>query len=230
MVTPLCMCLYCTLFFDVVLQTQGVEAVFKDPPDPEHLPGSLLPPQVMRPQHHAHRSKVPGVGGGQEVMAAERPCWGAGGPCKPSRFCRKPPPWAGPTPLAPGPRCVRARRHSQAVQTMRCRQHEVARDEGGAAEVASAQLQRSYEGPGVRPGCPAPHDLRGQRGAWGHGLRPGAQGASRAAPGKSGLHARGEGERVLALALNCTTVVFRELCRPVNFNHRDLGWLFPVSL
>ena len=123
----------------------------------------------MRPQHHAHRSKVPGVGGGQEVMAAERPCWGAGGPCKPSRFCRKPPPWAGPTPLAPGPRCVRARRHSQAVQTMRCRQHEVARDEGGAAEVASAQLQRSYEGPGVRPGCPAPHDLRGQRGAWGHG-------------------------------------------------------------
>ena len=30
--------------------------------------------------------------------------------------------------------------------------------------------------------------------------RRGSQGASRAAPGKSGLHARGEGERVLALA------------------------------
>ena len=31
-------------------------------------------------------------------------------------------------------------------------------------------------------------------------LRVASQGASRAAPGKSGLHARGEGERVLALA------------------------------
>ena len=31
--------------------------------------------------------------------------------------------------------------------------------------------------------------------------RRGSQGASRAAPVKSGLHARGEGERVLALAL-----------------------------
>ena len=30
-------------------------------------------------------------------------------------------------------------------------------------------------------------------------MRRGSQGASRAAPGKSGLHARGEGERVLAL-------------------------------
>ena len=29
--------------------------------------------------------------------------------------------------------------------------------------------------------------------------RRGSQGASRAAPGKSGLHARGEGERVMAL-------------------------------
>ena len=34
------------------------------------------------------------------------------------------------------------------------------------------------------------------RGAW---RRRGSQGASGAAPGKSGLHARGEGERVLAL-------------------------------
>ena len=36
---------------------------------------------------------------------------------------------------------------------------------------------------------------------WGfsHEARRGSQGASRAAPGKSGLHARGEGERVLAL-------------------------------
>ena len=32
-----------------------------------------------------------------------------------------------------------------------------------------------------------------------HEVRRGSQGASRAAPGKSGLHARGEGERVLAL-------------------------------
>ena len=32
-----------------------------------------------------------------------------------------------------------------------------------------------------------------------HEVRRGPQGASRAAPGKSGLHARGEGERVLAL-------------------------------
>ena len=32
--------------------------------------------------------------------------------------------------------------------------------------------------------------------------RRGSQGASRAAPGKSGLHACGEGERVLALANN----------------------------
>ena len=36
---------------------------------------------------------------------------------------------------------------------------------------------------------------------WGfsHEARRGSQGASRAAPGKSGLHARGEGERVIAL-------------------------------
>lgn len=117
---------------DVVLQVQGVEAVFKDPLDPEHLPGSLPPPQIMRPQHHAHRSKVPGVAGGQEVMgggspgseAAERPRWGAGGPCKPSRFCRKPPPWAGPTPLAQGPSmCAPAetltRRSDNALPTAR---------------------------------------------------------------------------------------------------------------
>ena len=32
-----------------------------------------------------------------------------------------------------------------------------------------------------------------------HEVRWRAQGASRAAPGKSGLHARGEGERVIAL-------------------------------
>ena len=36
---------------------------------------------------------------------------------------------------------------------------------------------------------------------WGfsHEARRGSQGASRAAPGKSGLHAHGEGERVVAL-------------------------------
>ena len=32
-------------------------------------------------------------------------------------------------------------------------------------------------------------------------VRPGAQGASRVAPGKSGLHVRGEGERIIALEL-----------------------------
>ena len=32
-----------------------------------------------------------------------------------------------------------------------------------------------------------------------HEVQQGAQGASRAAPGKSGLHARGEGEHVMAL-------------------------------
>ena len=32
-----------------------------------------------------------------------------------------------------------------------------------------------------------------------HEVRRGAQGASLMAPGKSGLHARGEGERVMAL-------------------------------
>ena len=33
-----------------------------------------------------------------------------------------------------------------------------------------------------------------------HEVRQGAQGASRVVPGKSGLHARPEGERVIALA------------------------------
>ena len=32
-----------------------------------------------------------------------------------------------------------------------------------------------------------------------HEVRQGAQGASHVAPGKSGLHVRGEGERVIAL-------------------------------
>ena len=42
--------------------------------------------------------------------------------------------------------------------------------------------------------------LGGRAAAADHGRAlAGAQGASRAAPGKSGLHARGEGERVLAL-------------------------------
>ena len=43
---------------------------------------------------------------------------------------------------------------------------------------------------------------------WGfsHEARRGRQGAFRAAPGKSGLHARGEGERVLALeSRECAT-------------------------
>ena len=34
--------------------------------------------------------------------------------------------------------------------------------------------------------------------------RRGSQGASRAAPGKSGLHERGEGERVIVLAKACS--------------------------
>ena len=37
------------------------------------------------------------------------------------------------------------------------------------------------------------------RGGFSPEARRGSQGASRAAPGKSGLHARGEGERVLTL-------------------------------
>ena len=43
-------------------------------------------------------------------------------------------------------------------------------------------------------------ELRRQCGV-SHEVQQGAQGASRVEPGKSGLHARGEGERVLALAL-----------------------------
>ena len=34
-----------------------------------------------------------------------------------------------------------------------------------------------------------------------HEVRQGAQGASHVAPGKSGVHAHGEGERVIALEL-----------------------------
>ena len=34
-----------------------------------------------------------------------------------------------------------------------------------------------------------------------HEVQRGAQGASRVAPGKSGLHVRGEGERIIALEL-----------------------------
>ena len=41
-------------------------------------------------------------------------------------------------------------------------------------------------------------ELRRQCGV-SHEVRWGAQGASRVAPGKSGIHARGEGERVMAL-------------------------------
>jgi len=41
-------------------------------------------------------------------------------------------------------------------------------------------------------------ELRRQCGV-SHEVRQGAQGASHVAPGKSGLHVRGEGERVIAL-------------------------------
>ena len=49
-------------------------------------------------------------------------------------------------------------------------------------------------------------------GEWrGHGTKAlsfrGSQGASRAAPGKSGLHARGEGERVMSLVPDAGLVV-----------------------
>ena len=48
----------------------------------------------------------------------------------------------------------------------------------------------------------------------------GSQGASRAAPGKSGLHARGEGERVLALESREGTRASRRLGLPVcSFPH-----------
>ena len=43
-------------------------------------------------------------------------------------------------------------------------------------------------------------ELRRQCGV-SHKVRRGAQGASRVVPGKSGLHVRGEGERVIALEL-----------------------------
>ena len=43
-------------------------------------------------------------------------------------------------------------------------------------------------------------ELRRQCGV-SHEVRQGAQGASRVAPGKSGLHVRGEGERIIALEL-----------------------------
>lgn len=110
------------------------------------------------------------MGGGPRDRKRRRdPAGAQGDPANPRAFAGSPHPGPAPRPSRRDPRCVRPRRHSHAVQTMRCRQHEVARDEGGTAEVASAQLQRSYEGPGVRPGRPAPHDLRGQRGAWGHG-------------------------------------------------------------
>ena len=43
-------------------------------------------------------------------------------------------------------------------------------------------------------------ELRRQCGV-SHEVGRGAQGASRVAPGKSGLHVRGEGERIIALEL-----------------------------
>ena len=43
-------------------------------------------------------------------------------------------------------------------------------------------------------------ELRHQCGV-SHEVRRGAQGASRVAPGKSGIHVRGEGERIIALEL-----------------------------
>lgn len=50
-----------------------------------------------------------------------------------------------------------------------CGRHdEVRGHQGPAAEVASSPLQGRHEGPGVGPGLLAAHDLRGQRGAWGH--------------------------------------------------------------
>ena len=54
--------------------------------------------------------------------------------------------------------------------------------------------------------------------------RRGSQGASRAAPGKSGLHARGEGERVLALESREATRGLRppeQLERPAGFPSSD---------
>ena len=39
----------------------------------------------------------------------------------------------------------------------------------------------------------------GRKYEFSHEVRRGAQGASRVVPGKSGLHVRGEGERVIAL-------------------------------
>lgn len=59
-------------------------------------------------------------------------------------------------------------RDSPAVHAVRSRHDEVAGNQGGPTEVAPSPLQGRHEGPRVGPGWPAAHDLRGQRGAWGH--------------------------------------------------------------
>ena len=53
--------------------------------------------------------------------------------------------------------------------------------------------------------------------------RRGSQGASRAAPGKSGLHARGEAERVLALESREGTRASRRACS-ISSNARSCSW------
>ena len=61
----------------------------------------------------------------------------------------------------------------------------------GYAIKESPHLEMTWTSRGFNP-AGAPHCVS-------HEIRWRAQGASRAAPGKSGLHARGEGERVIAL-------------------------------
>ena len=51
--------------------------------------------------------------------------------------------------------------------------------------------------PELRPACLPGSGWAGRPWGFSPEARRGSQGASRAAPGKSGLHARGEGERVL---------------------------------
>ena len=68
---------------------------------------------------------------------------------------------------------------------------------------------------------------------WGfsHEARRGPQGASRAAPGESGLHARGEGERVLALESREGTITFtfhfHALEKEMATHSRVLAWRIP---
>lgn len=58
--------------------------------------------------------------------------------------------------------------HSHAIHTVCGRHDKVPGHQGATTEVASLPLQRHHERPCMGPGLPATHNLRGQRGTWGH--------------------------------------------------------------